>query len=39
MKLFFGMSEVRDDIISVYGSSVSKCIIGGVGVIVGSNVG
>ena len=39
MKLIFGMKEVGDDIISVYGSSGSKCIKGGVGVIFWDNVG
>ena len=33
LKLFLGISEVIDDISSVYGRSVHKCIKGGVGVI------
>ena len=35
MKSFLGMAKVRDDISLVYGSSVSKCIKCGVGVIFG----
>ena len=34
MKLFLGISEVEVDISLVYGSSVSKRIIGGKGVII-----
>ena len=39
MKLILGMSEVRDDIISVYGIYGSKYIKVGVGVIFWDNVG
>ena len=39
MKSFLGMAKVRDDISLVYGSSVSKCIKCGVGVIFIGNVG
>ena len=39
MKLFLGIAALGDDSISVYGSSVSKCIKGGVGFIVVGNVG